>query len=86
MRARRSVVAASIAILLVSALAPGVAGQAGPVEPGTPTTWVDTEGVERGTVTVLEILDPFTGHAGGRCPGRGHSLRRRDLVLRGSRR
>jgi hypothetical protein len=71
MRARRSVVAAGTAILLVSALAPGAAGQAGPVEPGTPTTWVDTEGVERGTVTVLEILDPFTGHAEDDAPAEG---------------
>ena len=71
MRTNRSIVASIMALLLVATVAPGVAGQGGPVAVGTPAVWVDSSGVERGTVTVLEILDPFTDHREDHAPAEG---------------
>jgi hypothetical protein len=57
----KRVLSVSIALLLTVALGAGVAAQGGPVGAGEPTTYVDPQGVEHGTVTVTEILDPYTG-------------------------
>ncbi len=49
------------ALLVLPVGASGAAAQAGPVAVGQPAAYVGDEGTEQGTVTVREIIDPFTG-------------------------
>lgn len=63
--------APAVALLLMALSPLVVTAQGGPVPPGTPTTYVDLEGVEHGTVTVMELLDPFTAYPEGKDPEPG---------------
>jgi hypothetical protein len=51
--------------------ASGAAAQAGPVAVGQPATYLGDDGTEQGTVTVTEIIDPFTGFLDGYPPPEG---------------
>jgi hypothetical protein len=61
----------SAALLLTLPLAGGVAAQGGPVGVGEPTSYIDPQGAEHGTVTVTEILDPYTGFPEDKGPEPG---------------
>ena len=60
-----------IALLMSSLGAVGVVGQAGPVPVGEPAAYFDDSGNEQGTITVTEIIDPFTGYLEGFGPPEG---------------
>ncbi len=60
-----------LALITLVGTAPSVAAQGGPVAVGTPATYVDEKGVEQGSVTVNEVLDPFTGYPEGEPPDPG---------------
>jgi hypothetical protein len=65
------IVALSVALVLTFALAAGVAAQAGPVGVGEPATYVSADGLKGGTVTVTEVLDPYTGFPEDSAPEPG---------------
>jgi hypothetical protein len=48
-----------------------VAAQDAPIAIGEPLTYVDPEGITRGTVTVTEVADPFTEHDPSAPPAEG---------------
>jgi hypothetical protein len=60
-----------VALLMSSLSAVGVVGQAGPVPVGEPAAYVDDSGNEQGTISVTEIIDPFTGYLEGFGPPEG---------------
>jgi hypothetical protein len=69
MMSRRLVPVVSLSIAVILALAPGVAAQAPPL--GEPMAYVDSQGVERGSVTIADIADPFIDHDPGSPPAEG---------------
>jgi hypothetical protein len=70
-RAKSLTIALAMALMMAVASAPGVAANAGPSAVGVPVTYVDEAGVEQGTVTVDQVLDPFTGYPEDQPPDAG---------------
>jgi len=60
-----------LALVMAMGLAQSVTAEGGPVTAGTPVTYVDEGGVEQGSVTVDEVLDPFTGYPEDQPPDPG---------------
>lgn len=59
------------ALLLLPLGVTEAVAQAGPVAVGQPATYFADDGTEQGTVTVTEIIDPFTGFLDGYPPPEG---------------
>lgn len=66
---------APVLALLLMVMSTGVtAAQAGPVPPGTSVPYVDVTGAEHGTVTVTQLLNPFTDFPEDKAPEAGSRL------------
>ena len=79
-----SVVGVLIALLTAPGLSIGVVAQDGAPLLGAPVGYVGADGVELGTITVTDVLDPFTGFPEGSAPEPGSKYVVVHLTFEGS--
>jgi len=81
---RTTVVGLLVALLMAPGLMVGVVAQDGAPLLGSPVAYVGADGVELGTITVTDVLDPFTGFPEGSAPEPGSKYVVVHLTFEGS--
>lgn len=73
-----------VALLMAAGLIVGVVAQDGAPLLGSPVSYIADDGLELGTITVTDVLDPFTGFPEGRDPEPGSKYVVVHLTFEGS--
>ena len=84
MKRTTTVVGLLVALLMAPGLIVGVAAQDDAPLLGSPVSYIGDDGVELGTITVTDVLDPFTGFPEGRAPEPGSKYVVVHLTFEGS--